>query len=124
MRKHQDGMYKGEIAFKKILEQSGLKFEFHKAIRLYGVCVRTPDFYIPSYDLYIEVVSNRQSLHYGNVVDKLKRVMKAGYNITFYSHIGYKIEFTSLMLDRLGKESNDEFFSIPEIDKWFVNRKH
>lgn len=109
-------MFRGEQLFRNLLCAAELDYQFHKPIRIHGVKVRTPDFYLPFYDVYIEVVSNRQTLDRGTL-SRLKRVISAGFNITFYYHTGDKIIFTENVLNQLGLFSNDEIFSIPELEK-------
>jgi hypothetical protein len=73
-----------------------------------------PDFYLPDYKGYCEVISSKQSLDVR--YSKLKYCINKGYKFTFYDGKGRKLMFTKKTLGYIGLKYNSELFVIKELD--------
>uniref|UniRef100_A0A6H1ZQH5 Uncharacterized protein n=1 Tax=viral metagenome TaxID=1070528 RepID=A0A6H1ZQH5_9ZZZZ len=111
-------MTEGEIGLEFLLFTNHVLYEPKKLLRI-RVSEQnrseytTPDFYLPQYSGYCEVVSSRQSLE--SRFDKLKHAIQEGNRFTFYDGFGRKIIFTTKLLGYLGLHNNNELFVIKEI---------
>jgi len=73
-----------------------------------------PDFYLPSYNGYCEVITSPDTI-YGGKLQKLNWIIQEGYKFTFYTEKGSKIMFTKRMLNKFGVKNNSDFFIIKEF---------
>jgi len=120
-------MTEGEMGLEALFIGNSVKYEPKKVIRelqksrrwslevpsmIYKIII--PDFFLSDYNGYCEVISTRQS--FDQRYDKLRLCLGQGYKFTFYDGKGKKIMFTTKRLNQLGLTTNEDLFTIKELN--------
>lgn len=108
-----DQLTAGEQTLAVLLIANQVDFIQQPMIRLKEGSYIRPDFYLPSYKGYCEVLSSHQSVI--PRLEKLKSAIKEGLKITFYTGLGKKIMLTTEILSRLNIKNNEDLFEIAEF---------
>ena len=101
-----------EEVFASVLVEHGISYTPHKTIHLSKSYI-IADFYLPEYNVYCEHIGAHAPDSYR--YDTIYEAFQKGYKLTYYHTQGDKHYFLSKTLDKMGLESNDALFTIPEL---------